>query len=197
MVFVCDTGDIAHPNVSNTALADAIFGMGWRGDVDWQVLTKRPERIAEWWGGLMEGTVWPTNVWLGVTAENQEQADRRIPLLLQVPAAVRFVSVEPMIGPVNLRQSCRFPGRNYAKRPLDWEIVGGETGPGARPIEAKWVGSLYAQCKAAGVPFFMKSMGDRWKRAPSYIVDWPVFDGWPVYAEEKWPREWPHMGRQP
>lgn len=136
----------------------------------YQILTKRPENIA---GRLPQG--WPfANVWLGVTAENQEMADRRIPILLSTPAALRFVSVEPMLEPVDLRfinhyddfhidaldtpdPSCR----------LDWVICGGESGPHARIMHADWAGYLKAQCYATETTFFMKQMS-----AGAQIPEW-------------------------
>lgn len=104
------------------------------------------------------------NLWLGVTAENQRRADERIPVLLDTPAARRFVSVEPMLGPVDLSQ---WLGRSGG---LDWVICGGETGPGARPVHPDWVRSLRDQCQIAGVPFFFKSWGE-WREAN---MDLPV-----------------------
>lgn len=132
---------------------------------------------------------WP-QVWLGVTAENQARADERIPVLLEVPAAVRFVSVEPMLGLVDL--SCYLSWQYHVNLPeeerpramaehwagmhrltkLDWVICGGETGPGARPMHPDWVRGLRDQCQAAGVPFHFKSWGE-W--APNYA-------GCPPYA---------------
>lgn len=131
---------------------------------------------------------WPEvidNLWLGVTAENQEQADKRIPILLEIPAAVRFVSVEPMHGPVNLSslwdvcpecgsweiyeprgemRYCDDCGSDVPtpKVGIDWVIVGGESGPGARPMHPDWSRSLRDQCQAAGVPFFFKQWGEWW-----------------------------------
>lgn len=124
------------------------------------------------------------NVWLGVTVENQEMADLRIPILLQIPAVVRFVSVEPMLGPVDLT-AVRLPdhlqpdwayGMPYgitfdalqpneshiydSENHLDWVICGGETGPHARPVHPDWVRNLRDQCQAAGVPFFFKQWGE-------------------------------------
>ncbi|MCK9519296.1 MAG: phage Gp37/Gp68 family protein [Dehalococcoidia bacterium] len=117
------------------------------------------------------------NIWLGVTAENQQRADERIPILLQIPAAVRFVSVEPMLGPVHLKlgpyppckhrgcyhhisHPCEGCGRKQGILPVDWIICGGESGPGARPMHPDWVRSLRDQCQAAGVPFFFKQHGE-------------------------------------
>lgn len=123
----------------------------------YQILTKRPENIA---GRLPEG--WPfKNVWLGVTAENQEQADRRIPILLSTPAALRFVSVEPMVGPVDLGHDlCRAwsDGGLTMGRYLDWVICGGESGPEAREMLPEWALLLKRQCADTNTPFFMKQM---------------------------------------
>jgi len=127
-----------------------------------------------------DSAAWPLpNVWLGVTAEDQQRADERIPLLLDTPAAVRFVSYEPALGPVDFKNiasardemmlplagltwSVRFTEpprviRTHAK--LDWVIVGGESGPGARPFDLAWARSAVAQCRAAGVPVFVKQLG--------------------------------------
>jgi protein gp37 len=127
------------------------------------------KEIAEWY--LAHVMDWPLpNVWVGVTAENQAAADERIPLLLQILAAVRFVSLEPMLGPVVTRPEwlppaaqpkiCgkgrgAFLGVNVSPR-LSWVICGGETGPGARPMHPDWARSLRDECAAAGVPFFFK-----------------------------------------
>jgi protein gp37 len=116
---------------------------------------------------------WPLpNVWLGVSVEDQKHADERIPLLLQTPAAVRFISAEPLLGPVDLthvrepsyydRDALdvnRWQPPWTANAKLDWVIVGGESGPGARPCRVAWVRSTVAQCKAAGVAVFVKQLG--------------------------------------
>ena len=119
---------------------------------------------------------WPMpNVWLGVSVENQETADQRIPELLNTRAAVRFVSYEPALGPVDfVRGGWSWleplfpPPGNYRgwDRGLDWIIVGGESGPGARPFDVEWARSTVRQCKAAGVPVFVKQLGaDPWDRS--------------------------------
>lgn len=130
----------------------------------YQLLTKRPENIKD---RLPHD--WPLpNVWLGVTAENQEMADKRIPLLLNLPAAKRFVSIEPMLGPVDLLKN-EFVSEAWntgivTDRPcLDWVICGGETGGGARYMEPEWALSLKEQCAATKTAFFMKQMT---KKAP-------------------------------
>ncbi len=95
------------------------------------------------------------NVWLGVSCENQATADARIPHLLKTPAAVRFVSLEPMLGPIDIRPWLR----DRTVRILDWVILGGESGPGARPFDLAWARDVIAQCRAAGVAVFMKQAG--------------------------------------
>lgn len=112
---------------------------------------------------------WPVpNVWLGVSIENQETADERIPLLLQTPAAIRFISYEPALGPVVMPEEWLMPAfsadddryHHPGGRGLDWVIAGGESGPGARPMHPDWVRSIRDQCQAAGVPFFFKQWGE-------------------------------------
>ena len=165
-----------------------IFDVMWRAERHtFLVLTKRPERMFEFMTqkGIkgMYGNEWPLkNIWLGVTAENQDRADERIPILLQIPAAVRFVSVDPMLGPVDLfpyfeglckdcgsaKTTCDrwkasgkiacCPDCRHEPR-LDWVICGGESGAGARSMHPNWVRSLRDQCVAAGVPFMFKQWG--------------------------------------
>ena len=108
------------------------------------------------------------NVWLGVTAENQEEADRRIPVLIDTPAAVRFVSIEPMLGEINLQKlhhkmvngAPSYPCNEPYLFDIDWVIVGGETGTNARPMHPDWVRSIQKQCEEAKVPFFFKQWGE-------------------------------------
>lgn len=127
---------------------------------------------------------WPlSNVWIGVSVEDQKRADERIPLLLQTPAAVRWISAEPLLGPVDLCETfgmwwnstmrC-YEGtgsafnRGVGMGGLDWVVVGGESGPGARPFDIAWARSLRDQCKVAGVPFFLKQLGSVQKDGDQY-----------------------------
>jgi protein gp37 len=149
-------------------------------NLDWLVLTKRPENIAKMMPEIHpSGNLDPIasapyghpmrivrpNIWLGVSVEDQKRADERIPLLLQTPAAVRFLSCEPLLGPINLHfgRSEGLPTENEPCRErhwlLDWVIVGGESGPGARQAHLEWFRDIIRQCKAANVPVFMKQTG--------------------------------------
>jgi protein gp37 len=120
-------------------------------NLDWLLLTKRSENILDMTPDAYR-KAWPENAWAGVTAENQEWAEKRIPDLLNVPAKVRWLSVEPMLGPVDLT---KWLGPDK----VNWVIVGGESGHGARPMEASWVTDVLGQCRKAGVGFFFKQKG--------------------------------------
>lgn len=145
----------------------------WRATpwLRWQMLTKRPARIAanlpaDWGQGY-------PNVWLGVTVEDQLRADSRIPALLGVPAAVHFLSAEPLLGPVEVARYFALGGDMFPSH-VDWVIVGGESGHGARPFHVEWARSIKAQCERAGVAFFMKQLGADPREAYGRIVDAPM-----------------------
>ena len=130
-------------------------------NLDWLLLTKRPQniaRIAPW------RSEWPANVWVGTTVENQTLAEKRLPFLLRVPAAVRFLSCEPLLGPLVLREWFR----RDSFYPIDWIIAGGESGPGCRPMHPDWVRSLLIQCQSFNVPFHFKQWG-QW--VPAELVE--------------------------
>jgi protein gp37 len=201
-VFIGDMTDIFGEWVPDELL-DRLFAVfALRSDVTFQVLTKRAhrmhkhftadpdsltERVEEHlWAMHTDYTTnslpinpWPLpNVWLGVSCEDQQRADERIPLLLQTPAAVRFVSAEPLIGPIEFTYNrfCRQMGwgppdppraakgerpDTWVLRPggIDWVIVGGESGPSARPCDVTWIRSIVQQCHTASVPVFVKQLG--------------------------------------
>lgn len=194
-VFVDSMSDLFHEKLSNEDIA-AIFGvMACSPRHTYQILTKRAERMRAWfnwaaggrhvwtaaqavvkprgWQGAAPG--WPLpHVWLGVSVEDQQRADERIPHLLDTPAAVRFVSYEPALGPVDFtpwlgpRTGFRSDGPgvddldDVDTRPgIDWLIVGGESGPGARPFDLAWARAAIAQCRAAGAACFVKQLGAR------------------------------------
>lgn len=126
-------------------------------NLDWLLLTKRIGNVAR----MLPTHDWAArpNVWLGATVCNQEEANRDIPKLLAVPARRRFLSMEPLLGPVDLGRASRLAAF-HANEVLDWVICGGESGIGARPMHPDWVRSLRDQCVAAGVPFLFKQWGD-------------------------------------
>lgn len=176
-IFVNSMSDLFHEDVP-VDFIDRVFTTIRRCEVlgrghTFQVLTKRPQRML----GFMRQIPVPKNLWLGVSVEDQDTADERIPLLLQTPAAVRFLSCEPLLGPVDIQaaMNAHMPrtgpvgdvppfsvvveGRPIREH-LHWVITGGESGPKARPTHPEWVRSLRDQCSATGVAFFMKQWGE-------------------------------------
>ena len=219
-IFVNSMTDLFHEDVTNEYIA-AVFGvMAMAPRHTFQILTKRPERMAEWFKWLkaeydgpcdqnavlqtslgpylgdgfdeafedMLDCDWPLpNVWLGTSVEDQQRADERIPHLLQVPAAVRFLSMEPLLGPVDLQRflpiythkgpPCCIEQEGWHRTKRDcgigWIIVGGESGPKARPMHPDWARSIRDQCVAAGVPFHFKQWGE-WFPLDQEIVRFEV-----------------------
>jgi len=199
-VFCASLADVFDNKVPREWRADLWRLIAATPDLDWLLLTKRPQNAAQMIVDARRDVLgadvddrhvqWPwPNVWLGTTVENQEEADRRIPHLLATPAAVRFLSCEPLLGPVDFRGVPARPGglprlqsilSGYCSRhfpqqmkerafrcrcprqlsSIDWVIAGGESGPGARPIHPAWARSLRDQCTHAGVPFFFKQWGE-------------------------------------
>lgn len=163
LAFVCDTGDLGHPNVPSDFLLQAFETMGRLAFVDWAVLTKRPKGIFEiirnprfCYDEARLAYYYP-NIWVGVTVEMQKWAGARIPLLLDNWPGICFVSVEPMLEEIDLTPWLgEWPGR---KRGLDWVICGGESGPDRRAFEPDWADVLRQQCEAYDVPFFYKQGG--------------------------------------
>lgn len=241
-VFVNSMSDLFHKDITNGEIAAVFAVMAAAPQHTFQVLTKRPERMREWFEWVRSAgqalrdavgieppsgsaepsacalaaptgaidvrsllpqfgrTCWPLpNVWLGVSAEDQESAGKRIPYLLKTPAAVRFVSAEPLLGPLDLRtiwgfgeftkpltgehvrvnQNSGFSTSTMGPG-LDWVIVGGESGPNARPCDVQWVRAIVQQCKHSGVPAFVKQLGARPYESPrtdgSTGCDLPLHD---------------------
>ena len=170
-IFVCSMSDLFHELVPDDIIKNVWTTMELCPQHLFLILTKRPERMREWVNSLYGPglqTAPLQNVWLGVSVENQLWAERRIPILLQTPAAKRFVSCEPLLGPVDLRpwlgSDCCFERREFGRchciwQGLDWVICGGESGPKARPMNLDWARSLRDQCLEAGVPYFLKQLG--------------------------------------
>lgn len=173
-VFVNSMSDLFHVDVPFWFLDRVFEVMAETPRHTYQVLTKRPERAL----GYIQWSRWTTagrgpleNVWIGVSIEDQTTADERVPALLQLPATIRFLSVEPMLGPVDL--CCHGCGTSTdvhslecssrQRTPLagiDWVICGGESGPRARPMSPTWARALRDQCVSARVPFFFKQWGE-------------------------------------
>jgi protein gp37 len=182
-VFVCSMSDLFHEDVSESWIYEIFRVMERCPQHTFMVLTKRPERMRQMARGVVTG--WETehrkHIWLGVTTENQEQTNKRIPILLDTPAAVRYVSVEPMLGPVDLDniQADKYTNINALEGcGISWVICGSESGPKARPMQREWAFNLMQQCKAVGVPFFYKQGPDD----NGFISKMPVLDG-RVWAE--------------
>jgi protein gp37 len=169
-IFVCSMGDLFHDEVSFSDILDVMSLARTYSRHTYIFLTKRPERMAQYVKEYERNRL-PDNVWLGVTAEKQKRADERIPILLQIPAAIRFVSVEPMLEAVDLSEwlsPCSYycdhdadgGGHRPQRSKLHWVIAGPETGPGKRLCKTEWLRDLYLECDNAGVPFFLKKHDD-------------------------------------
>lgn len=206
-IFVNSMSDLFHAGVSEPFIGSVWNTMALAPQHTFQILTKRHARMksvltgwqrAGWmwrrddmlWCGPLPGPL--PNVHLGVSAEDQHWANLRIPALLHTPAAVRFLSCEPLLGPLDLRGHLNgwcpehdFPGGFCVQREhpgvqhIGWVIVGGESGRDARPMDVEWARSLVRQCRQAGVPVFVKQLGSAWARehgGDSHGADWSL---WP------------------
>jgi protein gp37 len=131
--------------------------------LDWLLLTKRPENILEMVTPRWQFMGFPPNVWIGTSVEDQQRADERIPYLLEIPAAVRFLSCEPLLSEVDLSDAIWPRDGGHGTRRVDWVIVGGESGPKARVMEVRWARSVAKQCGDRAA-FFMKQMGSVWAK---------------------------------
>lgn len=201
-VFLCSMGDLFHPAVPWSFICDIFEVMAVTPQHTYQVLTKRPGRMAHFANHIwpvswrerlgvapeeFPGAAWPANVWAGTSVESAKYLPR-LDVLARVPAKVRFVSCEPLLGPLDLlpwlgnNALCTRCAQTCGDRPdcgcegcwtpgvINWTICGGESGPGARPMRPNWVRDIRDQCQAAGVPFFFKQWGE-W--LPDNQVTWP------------------------
>ncbi len=199
-IFVNSMGDLFHENVQDEWIDEVFYMMHMAARHIFIILTKRPERMKKYmedlspwhrvkrprlneifgseeraasadYFSMVREQPWPLpNVWLGVSVEDQKRADERIPYLLETPAAVRFISCEPLLGVVDLNTAEMNNDPNLKINPLrgalpafqklDWVIAGGESGPHARPMHPRWLRSLRDQCQAANTPFFFKQWGE-------------------------------------
>lgn len=188
-------GDLFHPGVPDEFIEE-VFAVMAISKHTFQILTKRPERMLKWMSGewrdtMIEGraqkrwhdrtkedpSLWLAvhlplpNVWIGVSCENQEAADQRIPILMRTPAALRYVSFEPLLGSITINRSHAYcpthdfgggfcVGGCHDLRKPEWVIFGGESGPGSRPMHPEWARDMIRQCESLGVPVHFKQWGD-------------------------------------
>ena len=176
MVFVNSMGDLFHEEVPFTFIRRVFDVFEKCQQHTFQVLTKRPERMLEFSKAVRGSQQWPANVWAGVSVENQVWADRRIPLLREIPAAVRFLSCEPLLRKVTLDL-----------HDIHWVIVGGESGSRARPIDHSWAIDIRDQCLNANVPFFFKQWGGRTSKSGGRELSGRQWNEMPLQTQAQMP----------
>jgi protein gp37 len=164
-IFVNSMSDLFHEDVPCDFLVKVFDTMKRAKWHTFQILTKRPDRLLR----MSPYLPWPENVWMGVSVETQKYTNR-IRDLIKVPSAVRFLSLEPLLGPIS-----RLPLRG-----IDWVIVGGESGPRARPMEREWVTQIERRCREMNVPFFFKQWGGVRKKAAGRELYGKTFDEMPI-----------------
>jgi protein gp37 len=164
MVFVNSMSDLFHPEAPEAFIQQVFRVMEECRQHTFQILTKRAERLAE----LAPRLPWPKNLWMGVSVETSEYLWRG-DYLRRVPAGVRFLSLEPLLGPL---EDLKLDG-------IHWVIVGGESGPGARPMNIQWVRAIRDQCVAAGVPLFFKQWGGSNKKRMGRVLDGRTWNQFP------------------
>lgn len=165
IVFVNSMSDLFHKEIPLEFVRQVFDVMTRASWHTFQVLTKRADRLEE----LAPALPWPANVWMGVSVEREDYSFR-IDHLRKTPASVKFLSLEPLLGPL----SC------LDLRGIDWVIVGGESGPRARPMEGEWVRDIQCQCRKVSVPFFFKQWGGRSKKASGRLLGGRTFDEMPA-----------------
>lgn len=174
VIFVNSMSDLFHKAVPDNFIYRCFETMATASQHTFQVLTKRPERVAK----MAAHLPWPSNIWMGTSIENCDYSYRARELA-KVPASVRFLSVEPLLAPIY-----RLPVAN-----CEWVIVGGESGPGARPMKRDWVVSIRDRCIKYGVPFFFKQWGGPQKSRTGRLLDGRTWDempkNWGTYGGTK------------
>ena len=167
-IFVNSMSDLFHTEVPTDFIQEVFVTMEESERHTFQLLTKRPERALE----LADSLTWPTNLWMGVSVENPDYL-HRADALREIPAQVRFLSLEPLLAPL--------PSMNLTG--IHWVITGGESGPGANPIEAGWVEDIRDQCQEQGVPFFFKQWGGTNKKRAGRILAGRTWDEFPITGQ--------------
>ncbi len=168
LIFVNSMSDLFHEDVPDDFILRVFQTMAACTQHTFQVLTKRSRRLRD----IAHQLPWPANVWMGVSVEDQRVVGR-IDDLRTVPAAVRFLSCEPLLGPLD----------DIDLRGIGWVIVGGESGPGARPMQRQWVASILRQCRRAKVAFFFKQWGGTRKNRTGRELNGRTYDELPVVAQ--------------
>lgn len=169
MIFVNSMSDLFHKEIPTSYISKVVETMRLARWHTYQVLTKRASRMNKLLNGVLSEAAQDRHIWWGVSVENRKHGIPRIAELQDTPAAVRFLSIEPLLedlGRVSLEG-------------ISWVIVGGESGPGARPMEEEWVISVQEQCEAAGVPFFFKQWGGVRKKVTGRTLQGKTHDGFP------------------
>ena len=169
-IFVNSMSDLFHDDVPLDYIRRVFAVMGAAHWHQYQVLTKRADRLEELSGHLP----WPPQIWMGVSVENADYADR-IDRLRNTAARVKFLSIEPLLGPL--------PNLNL--QGIDWVIVGGESGPGARPMDSAWVADIRDQCVRTGVAFFFKQWGGVNKKRTGRVFEGRTWDELPIFYSQR------------
>lgn len=183
-VFVNSMSDLFHPHVEFAFISRVFAAMRDAERHVFQILTKRPGIAVGWWEkrGRHEFGEWASNVWMGTSVESQKYAPR-LTVLGRIPARIRFVSAEPLLGPLDLSEW-------LSDGTLQWVIAGGESGPKARPMELDWARNLRDQCGDAGAPFFLKQLGGRRGKRSGHeaALDGIIWTDVPKWDEPNAPR---------
>ena len=231
--FVCSMTDLFGEFVPDEMTFQVLDAMVAAPMQTFQVLTKRATRVADliynWIVSREMYPALPANIWLGTSTENQEWFDRRVPHLLRASAQMKFLSIEPLLGPIDLHSSWRIGGQtchNCKKfswydedshlcphcgqtavtkhHPIHWVIIGGESGPNARPMDLAWVRSIIAQCREAHVPVFVKQLGSVWAREAGArhpkggdLEEWPVDLRVRMFPNEEYDEFFSQYGQMP
>lgn len=167
-IFVNSMSDLFHDDVPTDYIKRIFDIMGRAHWHQYQVLTKRSERVAQ----LSKELNWARQIWMGVSVEDEEYT-YRMDDLRKTAAHIKFLSLEPLLGPL----------RKLNLRGIDWAIVGGESGPGARPVDPEWVTEIRDQCLKSGVPFFFKQWGGVQKKKAGRTLEGRTWDAMPAYSE--------------
>lgn len=173
-VFVCSMGDLFHEDVPDDFIDRVFATIALCPQHTFQQLTKRPERMAAWIKAA--SIVWPLqNVWLGTSASTQEDLERNWPDLRRTPTVVRFISLEPLLGSIDIRRVYSGNMNESCHTEVDWVIIGAESGPKARPCDPEWIRSVVRQCQQAHVPVFVKQihLDGNPRRLSKNMAEWP------------------------